>query len=265
MILHKYCASGNDFLIFSAFEHKDRSQLAKKLCDRHNGIGADGLVVVLPDLKYAYRWEFYNSDGSRAKMCGNASRCVCYYAYENSLAPLCHTFLTDAGEIKAHFKGTIESDGIGKFANIQTNLGKYTIIDEFNIESAIYPGKWYFIDTGVPHLVHFITSSNQLPKIKNQTLCDLRNKYDANVNIAYIEDSQKIYLSTYERGVEDITLACGTGMAAVFAMAHIHHSVAKKCTLVPPSGEKLNLDMQSDEILFEGKVCSVGTFIVNER
>lgn len=264
MVLHKYSASGNDFLIYSSFIHTDRSELAKKLCDRHNGIGADGLVVVLPHSKYAYEWEFYNSDGSVAKMCGNASRSVAYYAYSNHIAKAKHTFLTQAGEIQAHFKNTIPSDGMGKLANIQTNLGKYTFIQEVDLHSHLYSGKWYLVDTGVPHLVYFAKSLNELPKTKNETLKELRQKYNANVNIAYIEDKNTIYISTYERGVEDITLACGTGMAAAFAMAHTYHHIPKECILIPPSGEKLRLEIENKEILFEGKVRFIGLCIIDE-
>lgn len=264
MVLHKYSASGNDFLIYSSFAHSDRSELAKRLCDRHNGIGADGLVVVLPHLEYAYEWEFYNSDGSKAKMCGNASRCVAYYAYSNSIAKAKHTFLTQAGEIKAHFKNDISCDGIGKLANIQTNLGKYTFIEELDLHPHLYGNKWYLLDTGVPHLVHFVKSFDELPKTKNQTLQELRQKYNANVNIAYIQDNNTIYISTYERGVEDITLACGTGMAATFAMAHTHYNIPKECILIPPSGEKLGLEIENGEILFEGKVRFIGLCIIDE-
>lgn len=263
MVLHKYSASGNDFLICSAFGHIDGSELAKKLCHRHNGIGADGLVVVLPHQKYAYEWEFYNSDGSAAKMCGNASRCVAYYAYDNHIAKAKHTFLTQAGEIKAHFKNNLPSDGMGRLANIQTNLGKYNFIEELDIKCELYSGQWYLLDTGVPHLVHFVKTIDELPKTKNQALKELRQKYNANVNIAYIEDKTTLYVATYERGVEDITLACGTGMAATFAMAYAHHSISKECTLIPPSGEKLKLEMEEGEILFEGKVRFIGLCIVN--
>lgn len=264
MVLHKYSASGNDFLIYSSFTHSDRSKLAKKLCDRHNGIGADGLVVVLPHLEYAYEWEFYNSDGSIAKMCGNASRCVAYYAHKNSIAQAKHTFITQAGEIKAHFKSDIPSNDLGKSANVQTNLGKYTFIKELDLQCHPYSGKWYLLDTGVPHLVHFAKTPSELPKTKNQVLQELRQQYNANVNIAYIQDKNTIYVATYERGVEDITLACGTGMAATFAMAHTHYNIPKECILIPSSGEKLRLEIENEEILFEGKVRFIGICIIDE-
>ncbi|PAF41469.1 diaminopimelate epimerase [Helicobacter sp. 11S03491-1] len=252
MVLHKYSGSGNDFLIFHSFVQKDRSHLAKILCDRHNGIGADGLVVLIPHSKYAYTWEFYNSDGSRAKMCGNASRCVAHYAYSQHLAPPTHSFLTQAGEIKVSIKeDTIES-----------NLGPYRLLEEFELDMAQYSGKWYLVDTGVPHLVHFVSDFKKLPYTKNNMLKTLRKRYDANVNIALIQNSHKIYLSTYERGVEDITLACGTGMAAVFAIAHLFYKTDSKTILIPPGKEELLLSFSGKEIIYEGRVKFVGICIV---
>ena len=85
MKISKYCASGNDFVIITAFSNKNRSLLAKKLCDRFNGVGADGLIIILPDTNNDFKWEFYNSDGSVAKMCGNGARAAFMYAYENNL------------------------------------------------------------------------------------------------------------------------------------------------------------------------------------
>jgi len=101
MFVTKYSASGNDFVILHSFKKKDRSELARKLCNRHEGIGADGMVVVLPHSQYDFEWEFYNSDGSIASMCGNASRAVAHYAVSQDLADATMQFLTGAGVIKA--------------------------------------------------------------------------------------------------------------------------------------------------------------------
>ncbi|HFU75246.1 MAG TPA: diaminopimelate epimerase, partial [Arcobacter sp.] len=73
MTVTKYSASGNDFIIIIRKKKKDRSKLAKRLCHRQNGVGADGLVVVMPHAEHDFEWDFYNADGSRATMCGNAS------------------------------------------------------------------------------------------------------------------------------------------------------------------------------------------------
>ena len=81
MNVAKYSANGNDFVLFHSFIKKDRSKLAKEICDRQNGIGADGLIVLVPHEIHDFEWEFYNSDGSTAEMCGNGSRACAHYAF----------------------------------------------------------------------------------------------------------------------------------------------------------------------------------------
>ena len=97
MFVAKYSANGNDFVIFHTFDKRDRTELAKELCNRQNGVGADGLIVLIPHAKYDFEWEFYNSDGSLAAMCGNGSRAAAHYAYINDIAPKKMSFLTGAG------------------------------------------------------------------------------------------------------------------------------------------------------------------------
>ncbi|WP_104750929.1 diaminopimelate epimerase [Helicobacter salomonis] len=252
MYLYKYCASGNDFLITHQFTPSDRSVLAKQVCDRHYGFGADGLVVLLPHHKHAYTWEFYNADGSCAAMCGNASRCAALYAYQQGLAPLKHIFLSAAGAIHVEVLECRDDWGM-----VESNLGTYTIQDRLNVEGQV----WDLVDTGVPHLVHFVDNPSQIPTHKTSQMQDLRVRFNANVNIAYIQDPHTIKLATYERGVEDITLACGTGMAAVFVCAHKQHGYNTEATLVPPSGELLNLRLGNDGIYFKGEVRFVGAVL----
>ncbi|NOR54933.1 MAG: diaminopimelate epimerase, partial [Sulfurovum sp.] len=106
MDVTKYSANGNDFVMMTANEKSDRSALAAKLCHRQNGVGADGLVVVMPHAKYDFEWDFYNADGSSAAMCGNASRAVAHYAHEKGISVDNHAeFLTGAGVIRATING----------------------------------------------------------------------------------------------------------------------------------------------------------------
>ncbi|WP_120944585.1 diaminopimelate epimerase [Helicobacter labacensis] len=250
MHLYKYCASGNDFLITHQFSPKDRHALAKQVCKRHYGFGADGLVVLLPHAKYAYTWEFYNADGSCAAMCGNASRCVALYAYQQGLAPRKHAFLSTAGVIHVEVLECEGNRGV-----VQSNLGNPKRLESLELEGQV----WDFIDTGVPHLVHFVDHPSQIPTHKTPQMQDLRARFDANVNIAHIQDPHTIKLATYERGVEEITLACGTGMAAVFVCAHYRHHTPPQASLIPPSGETLNLRLEKDGVYFKGEVLRVGS------
>ncbi|RXI35990.1 diaminopimelate epimerase, partial [Arcobacter cloacae] len=143
MTYEKYSASGNDFVIFHSFIKKDYSQEAIKLCDRNEGIGADGLIVIVPNCDYDFEWLFYNSDGSNAAMCGNGTSACAHYAYTNGLASSNMKFLTGAGTIESIVDGNI----------VETQLTKPVLIkDEFEEDGFV----WYLVDTGVPHLVTIV-------------------------------------------------------------------------------------------------------------
>ncbi len=238
MICAKYSANGNDFVVFHSDTKIDRSELARELCHRQDGIGADGLIVIVPHNEYDFEWQFYNSDGSHADMCGNGSRACAHYAYNNSLAPKSMSFLTGAGVIKAQVDGDM----------ILSELTPPKILDksiEFNAKS------WWLIDSGVPHLVHF-TQNIELFDIEEAR--KLRYKYDANVNIAFVDEEKNLSVRTYERGVEYETLACGTGMAACFYRAYLEEKVTNNIKVYPKSGDTLYLGMNDRTITFKGRV-----------
>ncbi len=241
MQLVKYSASGNDFVIFHTFIKKDRSNLAKRLCHRQKGIGADGLIVLLPHPQLDFEWQFYNADGSEAAMCGNGSRAAAHYAYIHGLAPAKMKFLTLAGEIEAEVEGDI----------VQTQLTEHKILQK-GIEE--FGHIWWLIDTGVPHLVTFVEDLKQFDK---KIAKKLRNKYDANVNYAIIPDLKNVAVRTFERGVEDETLACGTGMAASFVRALEEHKVANEVKLLPKSGEELSIRYANQRLYFKGRVKKI--------
>lgn len=242
MRVAKYSANGNDFVIFHTDVKEERSELAKTLCHRQDGIGADGLIVIVPHEKYDFEWQFYNSDGSSAEMCGNGSRACAHYAYTHNLAPKHMSFLTEAGVINAEVDTQEQRGGM-----VLSELTPPKVLDK-NID---YNGKsWWLVDTGVPHLVHF-TQNIETFDIKEAR--ELRYKYNANVNIAFIENGN-LRVRTYERGVEDETLACGTGMAACFFVAYQEKKVANNIEVYPKSGDTLYLGMNEKTITFRGKV-----------
>ncbi len=237
-MIAKYSASGNDFVLFHSFIKKDRSLLARTLCDRQSGIGADGLIILLPHNEFDFEWQFYNSDGSTAEMCGNGSRACAHYAYSRGLAPKNMSFLTLAGEIKAEVNGTM----------VQSDLTPPRIIEK-NIKAG---GKeWWLIDTGVPHLITFDADMEYFDLLEARAL---RERYNANVNIASTQADGSIRVRTYERGVEDETLACGTGMAAAFYRANQESNVGTKAEVFPKSGETLYLGLNNKTITFKGEV-----------
>jgi diaminopimelate epimerase len=237
-MISKYSANGNDFVIFHSDVKEDRTELAKELCHRQDGIGADGLIVIIPNSEYDFEWQFYNSDGSHADMCGNGSRACAHYAYINNLASKKMSFLTGAGVIKAE----VDAD------MVLSELTPPKVLDK-NIE---FNGKsWWLIDTGVPHLVHF---TQNIEKFDIEEARELRHKYNANVNIAFIDADKNIKVRTYERGVEDETLACGTGMAACFYRAYSEEKIPNSIEVYPKSGDTLYLGMNDKTITFKGVV-----------
>lgn len=246
MTYTKYSASGNDFVIFHTFIKKDYSQEAIKLCNRTEGIGADGLIVIIPNEEADFEWLFYNSDGSDASMCGNGTRACAHYAFTNDLAPSSMHFKTGAGLIKSVVEENI----------VETQLTAPLVIKEqFEQEGFT----WYLVDTGVPHLVAIVDDL----ELYNHELCaKMRYEHNANVNFAKIEDSKNgkiIKVRTYERGVEGETQACGTGMAACFLRANNLNLVEDKTFVYPKSNEELTLSLIDNTIYFKGAVKKVFT------
>jgi diaminopimelate epimerase len=243
MTVTKYSASGNDFVMFVAQKKADRSELAKKLCHRQNGVGADGLVVVLPHPEYDFEWEFYNADGSVADMCGNASRAVAHFALEKGIAKDNKAeFLTGAGVIRATINGLY----------VVSDMVPPDIISK-DIEE--YGENWWLINSGVPHLVALRDNVDEF-NIEEARI--LRHKYNANVDICTVKDDT-LYVRTYERGVEDETLACGTGMVACFIRNHKEGKVPDKMKVHPTSGEELYVSYEEGVYRFGGKVTK--TFV----
>jgi diaminopimelate epimerase len=235
MLVSKYSASGNDFVIFHTFKKIDRSNLAKALCDRFNGVGADGLIVILPHKEFDFEWQFYNADGSEASMCGNGSRAAAHYAYVNNLADKKMKFLTGAGVIEAEVDGDV----------VESQLTPYEFLGEYED----FGKKFKIYDTGVPHIVIL----EDINKFDKDLAKKLRKKYNANVNWAEVKDN-KLYVRTYERGVEDETLACGTGMCASFLVARDNGFVENSVKVYPKSKEELIVSLKNNTLYFKGKV-----------
>jgi len=234
MTIQRYDASGNTFVIFHTQEEKEYSELAKTLCKQEN---TDGLIVIVPHDEFDFKWLFYNNDGSTASMCGNGTRAVAHYAYSNNLCGSDLDFLTEAGKISC----TVDDD------IVETTMTQPIIHNESFIENNL---EWFFADTGVPHLV---TLTDNLETF-DLTLCaQMRKTHNANVNYACVKDG-KLYVRTFERGVEGETLACGTGMVASFLKAQNLGLIKENCDVYPKSGELISIKKENDIIYFKGKV-----------
>ncbi|WP_299186954.1 diaminopimelate epimerase [uncultured Campylobacter sp.] len=279
MKISKYNASGKDFVIFTDSVKEDRSKLARELCDRREGVGADGLIVVLPKFNgidgINFEWEIYNSDGSAADMCGNGSRAVCMYAYENFLAGKSMKFLSSAGVIDGEIfgifggnlnggmQGELRNVSFGEIFNLRDNAHALVANVEVMLtqpkrlgESFDEAGRtWYFYNTGAPHLVTF---TEDLIEFDVALARELGEKYNANVNYALVQKrvaNMILKVRTYERVTEAETLACSTGMAACFIAGVENMGLAADMRVVPASGEMLNLRLANNgKIYFRGDV-----------
>lgn len=205
MRIHHMNGAGNDFMVMDAREGEfDFPRLSKELCKL---TGADGFMAIDHSRVGDFRLHFYNADGSRGEMCGNGARCICRYAWELGIVGDAMTLETDAGLVRGWRLS--ESD-----YRIQLNLPG--ILDEYRRQDAAY------VELGSPGVPHSVTRVPGLSWDMRETLRDYARSLryapefpkGANANLYDWVDPHTIRLLTYERGVEDYTLACGTGSAS---------------------------------------------------
>ncbi|MCX5686786.1 MAG: diaminopimelate epimerase, partial [Candidatus Omnitrophica bacterium] len=207
----KAVATGNDFIIVDNRLGEIGTKLsavAKRLCGRKQGIGADGFLVIEPSKKADFKMRIFNPDGSEAEMCGNGSRSVALYAAKIKIAKPDMTIETAAGILNAAVLGDVIKVKLTDPKDIKWN---------FCLMIGKCPYKLSFVNTGVPHVIHFV---EDLDKVDVKSLgSDIRyhdefSPEGANADFVYVVDKHNIKVRTYERGVEDETLACGTGAVA---------------------------------------------------
>jgi diaminopimelate epimerase len=208
---YKYQGTGNDFIMIDHMRTEPTYftiDQIKGMCDRRFGIGADGLIILTPSSDYDFLMDYYNSDGNASTMCGNGGRCIVRFAY-------------DLGYISS--MTTFEAvDGLHS-AEIIEDLVSLHMIDVDNI--LVDNDGAYIINTGSPHYVKFIQDGAGLAKIvefgKQIRYSDKYINEGINVNLIHEKGDNSIAMATYERGVEDETFSCGTGVtAASLALAH---------------------------------------------
>ncbi|MCX5668339.1 MAG: diaminopimelate epimerase [Candidatus Omnitrophica bacterium] len=254
----KSVAAGNDFIIIDNRRPGVQSrwpEAAKKLCDRRYGIGADGLLLMEKSSSADFKMRIFNSDGSEAEMCGNGSRCAALYAHAKKIALRQDMKIeTMAGTLNANVQGENVKVKLTDPKDIQWNL--CLMIHEC-------PYKVSLANTGVPHVIHFVDDLEAVevkklgPKIRYH---EEFSPHGANVDFVKIADRNKnrIAVRTYERGVEDETLACGTGAVASAIISAEAEKLVSPVTVETRSGEVLKVYFESQEgnfknVYLEGK------------
>jgi diaminopimelate epimerase len=208
----KMHGAGNDFVVIGDMEKAFSISpgLVSALCDRRFGIGADGLILIQPSEEASFKMLYFNSDGSRAKMCGNGARCAARFAFDHSIAPASFTFETDSGIVEAEAGKREVTISLGAVSGLELNL------DLGSIAPAVS-----FAVAGVPHALLIseragdITHDDFLATARFIRYNSRFKPGGTNVNIVNVIDKNSLFYRTYERGVEDETLACGTGAVAI--------------------------------------------------
>jgi diaminopimelate epimerase len=255
----KMNGSGNDFIIIDnrdgRVSEKDMSALVRGACRRRESVGADGMIFIVGSKKYDFAWRFFNADGGEAEMCGNGSRCAARFASLNGIAGNSMTFETLAGPISAEIKGRI----VKVLMPVPSGLKR-------DIELPMKSGKIRvdFINTGVPHAVVHVKNLDAHPVFEEGREIRHHSMFSpagTNANFICVRDRNYIEVRTYERGVEDETLACGTGSIASALTANARGMASSPVTIKTRGGEELKIYFEKDGESFTKVWLEGGTSI----
>ena len=230
MKFYKYQGTGNDFIMIDNRQElfpKENIKLIEKLCDRRFGIGADGLILLENHSEYNFKMVYYNSDGNQSSMCGNGGRCIVAFAKFLKIIENSATFMATDGLHKA----TIQEN---KIISLQMkNVQEIEIIDDYT-----------FLNTGSPHHVTLVEDlanydvKNNGAKIRYSSLYENEG---SNINFVHQLSQNHFALRTYERGVEDETLSCGTGATATAIAMHATNKTNETSINLDVQGGKLKV------------------------
>lgn len=255
----KMTGSGNDFIVI---DNRDRhiapdryQELTRMACRRKLSVGADGLIFIENDPEVDFRWSFFNADGSAAEMCGNGARCAARFVHVHEIvAKERMAFRTVAGIIEATIKGERVKIRMTPPHGFEADLDIQALDRSFQL---------HFVNTGVPHVVWLANDPATLES------ADVFNWGRAlrfhprfqpagtNVNFIAVQDDHRLLIRTYERGVEDETLACGTGSIASALVAASRQMAASPVEVVTRSGEILTIYFEQSDGAGKGEFTEV--------
>lgn len=256
--------AGNDFILIdnrAGDVHLDRRQIAH-LCDRHRGVGADGILLLEKASNHAdFRMRYFNADGGEAEMCGNGARCFARYANKVAAAQRKVSFETPAGVISAELMGDLVALRMTEPTDLRLDI-KLPVESE---NKAVH-----FVNSGVPHVVIPVARIDDLDVRREGSAIRYHKMFSptgANVNFIEKRGPKKIGVRTYERGVEDETLACGTGVVASALIFASTENTDGPITVIARGGDELQVGFEKSgnqfrdvtltgpaEFVFEGTV-----------
>ncbi len=270
---YKMTGSGNDFILIDNRENlisgDNYVKLVKSACRRKYSAGADGLILIEKDTEVDFSWRFFNADGSEAEMCGNGGRCAARFAVlkgitrdpEKVLPAGTVAFRTLAGIIRAEVKDRRVKLEMTPPEEIKLNF-------ELNLNGTKV--RCSFVNTGVPHTVLMLSSEEEL---KNYNVFEVGRQIryhekfapaGTNVNFVVPTGNHSMMIRTYERGVEDETLACGTGSIAGAIIGACLGTVESPVDMVTRSGESLTIYFEKNDSNFRNVYLEGEALVVYE-
>ncbi|MDR1368776.1 MAG: diaminopimelate epimerase [Dysgonamonadaceae bacterium] len=274
----KMHGAGNDYVYIDCFKEQvnDPEKLSIEVSDRHKGIGSDGLVLIMPSDKADFRMRMFNSDGSEAQMCGNASRCVGKYVYD--------TLLTDKTEISLETKAGIKYLQLfpenGKVQKVRVNMGEPILKSvEIPVKSDLemvvdqpvdFEPELYHItcvSMGNPHAIIFTNDVDSLELEKTGKKIEHFRLFPERTNVEFVEiiSSDHVKVRVWERGAGE-TQACGTGACAVLVAGVLNGVMERTSVISLPGGDlQIEWDVKDNCIYMTGEAVTVfnGEFSTN--
>ena len=236
----KMHGAGNDFILIDDRQNKfsaDNIELIKRICCRRTGIGSEGLILIRSSTIADFRMRFFNPNGNEAEMCGNGARCVAQLAHDLRITGTTMKFETRAGIISAEVNH--------KSVKLQLPPATSYLKDQTLITQSGEEINYDFINTGVPHVVVQTKDLENYPVTKNGYAIIKHQDFapnETNVNFAQLCSKDSINIRTFERGVEDETLACGTGITATAISMALRNLVHPPVSVTAASGDRLIVD-----------------------
>lgn len=235
ILFFKYQGTGNDFVIldnrnnqYNAFTKED----IRFLCDRRFGIGGDGLMLLNLHPDFDFEMKYYNADGGESSMCGNGGRCLVRFAHDMGIAKTTYRFLAVDGAHEAEVEN-------GNLVSLKMN----------DVNGVRQSGGDFILNTGSPHFVHFMNDVMLVDVFKKGREIRYNKEFaKEGINVNFVEqlsDPDKIIVRTYERGVEDETFSCGTGVTAA-ALVCYHNDNGFNHVDVETKGGKLSVEYEKN-------------------
>ena len=244
MNFYKMSGTGNDFVVLDNRKNivgEEIQRLVPKLCHRRNGVGADGVLLLEFSSKAEFRMRYLNADGGEVSFCGNGARCMAWFAHSIGAVGEKMTFEAGDGLHKAEISGHRVKLSMKDPSDIRLNF----LLD--------LGGKGYsasFADTGVPHVVVPVADLGDFPAVETGRKIRYHQMFEpagTNANFIELKDQHHLSIRTYERGVEDETLACGTGSTAAAVISALQGRAVSPVECLTHGGEVLTVHFRKEE------------------